>query len=131
VPQFATADEVHAAIGGMFAEALLDPVVGDQLAASGVVLRLELTEPTSTITVDMPARTVVVGDEPAPKPTMSLKAKADVAHRYWLGEVNVGIAIARGQIRVRGPVPTLISLAGLAKPLFPRYRQRMQPERQD
>ena len=125
MPQFASDTEVFDAIGGMFVEALDDPEVGPQLKASGVILHLAMTEPTTDIVVDMPGGEVHHGVPDGLKPTMTLKTKADVAHEYWLGEVNVGVAIARGRIRVRGPVPTLVQLAGMAKPLFPRYRARM------
>lgn len=123
--QFASDDEVFEAIGGMFAEALEDAEIGPGLAESGVVLHLAMTDPRTDIVVDMPGKAVHHGVPEGLAPTMTLKTKADVAHEYWLGEVNVGVAVARGRIRVRGPVPTLVQLAGLAKPLFPRYRARM------
>lgn len=128
MPIFASADEVYDAIGGMFRDALHEPGIGDELAASGVVLELRMTDPASIITIDMPNRAVHCGepaDTGAPEPSMTLRAAADTAHQYWMGELNVSVAIAKGKIRVRGPVPTLLRLAGLAKPLYPRYRQRM------
>ena len=121
---FASASEVDDAIGGMFREALHTVPIGDDLAASGVVLQLRLRKPDVVLTIDMPNRAVYTGDD-GPDPTMVLKADTDVAHEYWLGEVNVGVAITRGRIRVKGSVPTLIRLAGLLKPLFPIYRERM------
>ena len=30
--------------------------------------------------------------------------EADTAHRFWLGQVNVTVALARGQIKAKGPV---------------------------
>ncbi len=121
---FSSDAEVYDCIGGMFAEALTAPGIGEELAASGVVLLLEMTEPDSSITIDMANRQVVNGPSDAVEPTMRLRATADVAHGYWMGDVNVGVAIARGRIRVRGAVPTLIKLAAIAKPLFPLYRER-------
>ena len=51
---------------------------------------------------------------------------ADVAHRFWLGKVNVTIAIARGQIKTRGPVAKILKLVPLVKPVFPRYRAQLE-----
>ena len=51
---------------------------------------------------------------------------ADVAHRFWLGKVNVTIAIARGQIRTKGPVAKILKLVPLVKPVFPRYRAQLE-----
>lgn len=120
---YATADDLYGVMGQVFVEAMADPEIGPTLRASGVVLRLDLTEPVSVMTVDLPGHRLFTGDPPdAPHADIRLRAKADVAHRFWLGEVNVALAISRGQIRVRGSVPTLIELAGLAKALFPRYQ---------
>jgi len=125
---FATDTEVYEAIAAMFDEALTHPDIGPELAASGVILHLALSEPTTDIVIDMPGGVAHRGKPADVTPTMTLKAKADVAHEYWLGNVNVGVAIARGAIRVRGSVPTLVRLAGMAKPLFPLYRARVAPE---
>ena len=51
---------------------------------------------------------------------------ADTAHRFWLGKVNVTIAIARGQIRTKGPVAKILKLVPLVKPVFPRYRAQLE-----
>ena len=38
------------------------------------------------------------------QPEVVLAHGADTAHRFWLGKVNVTVALARGQISARGPV---------------------------
>ena len=47
---------------------------------------------------------------------------ADTAHRFWLGKVNVTVALARGQMKAKGPVAKILKLVPLTKPIFPRYR---------
>ena len=49
--------------------------------------------------------------------------KADVAHRFWLGEVNVPLALAHGEMVANGPTAKILRLVPLLQPLFPRYRQ--------
>ena len=51
---------------------------------------------------------------------------ADTAHRFWLGHVNVTVALARGQIKARGPVAKILKLVPLVKPVFQRYRAMLQ-----
>jgi hypothetical protein len=51
---------------------------------------------------------------------------ADTAHRFWLGEVNVTVALARGQMKAKGPVAKVLKLVPLTKPVFPRYRQMLE-----
>ena len=51
---------------------------------------------------------------------------ADTAHRFWLGKVNVTVALARGQMKAKGPVAKILKLVPLVKPVFPRYRQMLE-----
>ena len=122
---FADADEIHKFVGGIFEEAFADPEVADEFARSGVVLALHCTEPAADITVDMPNKTVTYGGGGA-KPTVEMFMKADVAHRFWLGKVNVSVALARGQMRAKGAIPKILKLVPIAKKLFPRYVELLQ-----
>jgi hypothetical protein len=39
--------------------------------------------------------------------------------------VNVTVALARGQMKAKGPVAKILKLVPLVKPVFPRYRQQL------
>ena len=48
---------------------------------------------------------------------------ADTAHRFWLGKVNVTVALARGQMKAKGPVAKILKLVPLVEaglPALPR-----------
>jgi hypothetical protein len=125
VPVFASAEELYKFAGGIFEEALADPEVGEEFARSGVVLRFHHTEPTAEFTVDMPNKKVVYGAD-GPKPSVEMFMKGDVAHRFWLGKINVSVALAKGQMRAKGPIPKILKLVPIAKKLFPRYLELLQ-----
>ena len=55
-------------------------------------------------------------------PEVTMSMKADVAHRFWLGKINVTMAIARGEIKPGGPVAKILKLVPLTKPVYPRYK---------
>ena len=44
---------------------------------------------------------------------------ADVAHRMWLGELNVAVALANGDVRARGPNAKILAVVPLVKPAQP------------
>jgi hypothetical protein len=117
--------EVYQYIGGIFEEALADPDLGQKFAASGVILRVSYSDPESVLTVDMPSKKVLYGDDArnGPKPIVEMMMKADVGHRFWLGKVNISLALAKGEMRAKGPVPKILKLVPIAKSLFPRYRE--------
>ena len=49
--------------------------------------------------------------------------EADTAHNFWLGKVNITVALARGQMKAKGPVAKILKLVPLVKPVFPRYKK--------
>lgn len=119
--------EVYTYIGGIFEEALADPEVGQKFAASGVILRVKYSDPDSVLTVDMPGKKVHYGEDArnGPKPVIEMSMKADTAHRFWLGNVNITAAMAKGQVKAKGPIPKILKLVPLTKILFPRYRDSL------
>ena len=122
--------EVYQYIGGIFEDALGDPDLGQKFAASGVILRVNYSDPDSVLTVDMPGKKVFYGEDArnGPKPVVEMSMKADVAHRFWLGEVNITTAMAKGQVKAKGPIPKILKLVPIAKGLFPRYREKLERE---
>ena len=119
--------EVYTYIGGIFEEALADPEVGQKFAASGVILRVKYSDPDSVLTVDMPGKKVHYGEDArnGPKPVIEMSMTADTAHRFWLGNVNITAAMAKGQVKAKGPIPKILKLVPLTKILFPRYRDSL------
>jgi hypothetical protein len=42
---------------------------------------------------------------------------------------NVTVALARGQIKAKGPVAKILKLVPLTKPVFPRYKAQLERQR--
>ena len=121
---FADAEEVYEYIGGVFASVIADPDFVERFRRIETVVQYRFHDPESTITVavplDAPGR--VDCGETDLEPDLTMEMQADVAHRFWLGEVNVTVALARGQIVAHGPVPKILRLIPLMKPVHARYR---------
>lgn len=129
---FKTEDEVYTYIGGIFEDAVADDELGPRFADSGVVLRLNYSDPDARVLVDMPSRKVLTGPDAASgDPTVELWMTSEVGNRFWLGDVNISIALAKGDMRAKGPVPKILKLVPMAKELFPRYRERLEEDSRD
>jgi hypothetical protein len=50
---------------------------------------------------------------------------ADTAHLFWLELVNPTVALARGEIKAKGPVEKILQLVPLVEPIFPRYKAHL------
>ena len=53
------------------------------------------------------------------QPEIVMSMEADTAHKFWLGKVNVTMALAKGQMKAKGPVAKILKLVPLVKPVFP------------
>lgn len=117
--------EVYTYLGGIFEVATKKEGLADKLAGSGVVLRIHYTDPDATVTVDMAEKTVVTGAGSTAEPNVELFMTADTGNKFWLGKVNLSVAMARGTVRAKGPVPKLLKLIPTAKVLFPEYEKML------
>lgn len=127
MPYFKDADEVYAYIGKLFEDLMEDEELGSKFENANTVVQYRYRDPESQITVDLRPGGGSVDFGPtelAPEVVMSMEA--DTAHRFWLGKVNITIALARGQIKAKGPVAKILKLVPLVKPVFPRYRQMLE-----
>ena len=127
---FKDADELYATLGKLFVEITADPELGPKFRQADTVVRYEYSDPESAITVrlqDGEGDDVEFGD-PAREAEVTMTMAADTAHKFWLGEVNVTVALARGQIKAKGPVAKILRLVPLAKPVFPRYKAQLEAQ---
>jgi SCP-2 sterol transfer family len=127
---FKSTDEVYDTLGRLFADIVADDELGPTFRKANTIVRYQYTEPEAAITVRLQegrAGEVDFGEsEMEPEVTMSMAA--DTAHRFWLGQVNVTVALARGEIKAQGPVAKILKLVPLAKPVFPRYKAQLEEQ---
>lgn len=121
---FRDADEVYETLGRLFVEITEDEELAPKFRKANTIVRYEHSDPEAVITVRLKEGEVSRVDfgESELEPEVTMTMEADTAHRYWLGQVNVTVALARGQIKAQGPVAKILKLVPLTKPLFPRYK---------
>jgi putative sterol carrier protein len=122
---FRDADEVYAYIGKLFEELSEDEELAPKFRKANTIVQYRYRDPDSQITVkllDGQGGQVDFG-ETTLEPEVVMSMDADTAHRFWLGNVNVTVALARGQMKAKGPVAKILKLVPLVKPVFPRYRK--------
>jgi putative sterol carrier protein len=128
VPYFKDADEVYEFIGRLFKELSADEELGPKFRKANTIVQYQYRNPESQITVRMQegGDNDVDCGETQMEPEVVMSMEADTAHRFWLGKVNVTVALARGQMKAKGPVAKILKLVPLTKPVFPRYRKMLE-----
>jgi putative sterol carrier protein len=133
VGYFKDSDDVYATLGKLFQELAEDPAHADLAAKfrkANTIVQYAYTDPDATVTVRLKEEgsgQIDFGEtEMEPEVTMSMDA--DTAHLFWLGQVNVTVALARGQIKASGPVAKILKLVPLTKPVFPIYKAQLEKQ---
>lgn len=127
MPGFTNEDELHKYVGGIFETAMKDPDISGKLFATGLILRVETSDPELYLTIDMPGKTTHKGKE-GPEPHATMKMSSEMANEYWQGKVNLPFAMARGKVKVEGNITKLLQLAPLGKKLYPVYKARLEED---
>ena len=130
MPYFKNSQDVYDTLGKLFQDLADDEELGPKFRKADTIVRYEFRDPDSQITVrlqpDQPGE-VDLGDSDM-EPDVVMSMEADTAHQFWLGKVNVTVAMARGQIKAKGPVAKILKLVPMTKPVFPRYKKQLEDQ---
>lgn len=119
---YTNAEEIYKYLGGVF-RAANDTEVGPKLKAADIDLQIYYTDPNAAMTVTLREPAIeVVEDADNPDADVKLYMPADIGNKFWRGEYNLGVGLAKGQVKAKGPVNKILRLVPLTKPLFPVYR---------
>jgi hypothetical protein len=105
-----------------------DPQVGPKIAKSGIIIQFRYTDPEAVTTVNardkpkQPGAYVDVIHGPCDlKPDVIMTMKADLAHAFWHGKVNLVAALSKKEIVATGPIPKILKLLPAVQPLYKTY----------
>lgn len=125
MPTFTDEQQVYARLGKAFQDLVADPDQAGRLTRANLIVQYQFRKPESTITVKLlrdEAPEVQFG--PTTWRTEVVYAMdADTAHAFFSGEVNVSVALSRGDIRASGPVKKILEVVPLLAPVIPVYRE--------
>jgi putative sterol carrier protein len=133
LPVFKDDQEVYQYIGRLFQDLTDDPELSPKFRRADTIVQYRYSNPDSQITVKMKEGEEGQVDFGASDldPEIVMMMEADTAHKFWLGNVNVTMALAKGQMKAKGPVAKILKLVPLVKPVFPRYKKMLEEENRE
>lgn len=118
---FKDTEEFNSILEPFFNKLKDDPEIGPKVVASGLVIQFQYSEPEAILTIDCPNNKVIAG-ECEIKPDVEMSMKADTAHRFWLGKVNLMMALTKGEMKAKGPIPKIMKLLPIIKGAYAMYK---------
>ncbi len=125
---FRDTNHFYECVGELMDRAKMDPEVGPKIAKSGIIIQFRYTNPDAVTTVNakdkptQPGSFVDIIHGPTTlKPDVIMTMKADTAHAFWHGKVNLVAALAKREIVAQGPIPKILKLLPAVEPLYKTY----------
>jgi len=120
---FANTDELQTIMVELWNTIKSDPSMSTKLLNSKLIVQFRYREPDGIITIDCRdgKQFLVYGGDVKIKPEVEMAMRSDVAHEFWIGKVNVPVAILTGKMMAKGPVNKALALLPVLKPAFDIY----------
>jgi hypothetical protein len=131
LPVFADRDQLYRVLGAFF-ETLPDGPHGPLIHRVGGPILFVFHRPEARILWEPlaggPPEFAVHYDTEQPEPLLRFEQDADLAHRFWQGDLDLQDALARQQIRARGPLARAMKLIPQLDPVYGAYRAFLQAD---
>lgn len=119
MPVFESTEKMYDILGTLFKKMMADPVMGQKFREAQISVRFNIFEPTGTIWLKTDGE-VICGSADF-KPTIEMTLSGDSCHRFWLKELSLPVAIAKREIKSKGPLPKILKLLPMLKPAYEMY----------
>lgn len=125
---FPTAAELYQCLGGFMRQAGARPDIGTKIKESGLIIRFVYSEPEAQITINAknpPAGQFfdVIYGENELQPNLVFSMKGDVAHKFWLGKLNLTMALTRREVTLQGSLLEAMKLLPVIQPAYALYQE--------
>jgi putative sterol carrier protein len=121
---FANAQQVYDTIGLFLDQITKDPELGPKFVAADTSFLVQYSDPDCAMLVDatIDPPVVTMNPDPATETEISLAMAADDGHDFWMGNLNMALALAKGKVKVTGPISKIMKLLPAMRPAFPKYQ---------
>lgn len=116
---FSGTEKMYEVLGTLFRTLMADAKVGPLYRESNITIKFNIFDPPGMIWLT-PNAEVVCG-EASLTPTIEMTLSGDSCHRFWLKELTMPVALAKGLIKAKGPLPKVLKLLPLLKPAYEAY----------
>ena len=133
MPAFESKEQIQAVFNKFWAKATEHTEVMEKLAKSQVVVRFDIEDPTVQITINFrdPGPNGEIGTlmfDSDVEPEITVWSKSETTNKFWQGKLNTTVAMARGQVKLKGSVAKALGLLSKIKPLYAEFPEILKEE---
>jgi putative sterol carrier protein len=120
---FANTGELEKVLWTLWEQIKANPGMAKPLIDSKLVVQFRYKDPEYVLTIDCSdgQNMEIISGNGSKKPTVEMSMRADMAHEFWMGKVNIAMALVTGKIVSKGPIAQALTLLPAIKPAFDIY----------
>lgn len=116
---FESTEKMYEVLGELFNTLFQDEPLYNKFMESNITIKFTIFDPVGYIWLAKDGK--VICGEADYKPTVEMTLSGDSCHRFWLQEIKMPVALAKGLIKAKGPMPKVLNLLPLIKPAYTVY----------
>lgn len=111
-------EKMYEVLGGLWMQLLDHPESGTKFKASELIIKYNVSAPEGILWVTPEG--VLTGVQNI-KPDVEMTLSGDTAHKFWLRQVSLPVALAKKLITSKGSIAKVMKLLPLLKPVHDMY----------
>jgi hypothetical protein len=97
--------------------------VYNRLVKSGIIVRFDIEQPEIHVTIDFKnpgpdGKLGTISFDSDAEPEIAVWSTSETTNKFWQGKLNTTIAMARGQVKMKGSIAKALGLLSGIKPVF-------------
>jgi alkyl sulfatase BDS1-like metallo-beta-lactamase superfamily hydrolase len=122
VAYFSDVQTFYDCMSDLFGRLSKDPDIKERALESKLIVNFVFRDPEGEVWIDCTGDDMVlIPGRQDLTPDATLIMDTDVAHRFWLGKLNLIKSLTSGEIKSEGSMPKLLKLLPVIKPAFKIY----------
>ena len=112
---------VYSTLGNLWKQAFALEEVRSKFSQLGVTVHFVIHEPEAELWLFPNGVVEGPANQPPQGALLEMEMSGDTAHRFWMDKLSVPLAVAKRQIKARGPINKVLGLLPQLKPLKQLY----------
>ena len=119
MPVFRDEEQTYEVFGGLWREVLSEGKLSEKLRKMKLTMKFITRNPDGCMWICYD--TVLTGPEADRDAVITMELPADMAHEFWLDNLELGKALTSNEVKARGPLPKLMGLLPMLKFVYKKY----------
>ncbi|MFW9908351.1 MAG: SCP2 sterol-binding domain-containing protein [Candidatus Thorarchaeota archaeon] len=123
MPFYESTEQLKSVFEAFWPRAISNEDVYQKLVSSGIVVRFDIEQPEIHVTIDFrnpgpDGKLGTLSFDSSAEPEITVWSTSETTNKFWQGKLNTTVAMAKGEVKMKGSIAKALGLLSKIKPLF-------------